>query len=445
MEVSAEAVMETAEAPGHEPLGRRRWTIATLLGTGVIVSYFDRAILTVSAPAIQREFHIDDLTLGFLLGAFGWTYGAMQVPVGLLLDRYGVRRIMLVSILLWATASLAASAAVGFVTIYLARASLGIAEAPAFPASAKAVGYWFPRSERSFATALFDGAAKFANVVALPVAAFITVSFGWRGTFVAAAMLSMSYFILFRRTYREPSDDPRLNAQERAHIIRGGAAVEGTARIGGFRLLNSLVRSRKVWGLSLGFGCYSYAFAFFISWLPVYLSREIKMDLMSTAGLAAVPWLFATATNLLVGGWLIDHLIKRGMNETAVRKSVIVTGMVTALAVVGAAFTRDPRWVLVWITLSLSGLAAASPASWSLPSLIAPRGGAGTIGGIMNFMASAIGMTAPIVTGLIVQNAHSFSGAFLMAGVMVACGIFFFTIVMGPVTPIADRTAEWRR
>lgn len=430
--------MAAAEAMTHQPLGRRRWTIAALLGLGVVVSYFDRAVLAAAAPAIQRDFRLDDLTLGFLLAAFGWTYGALQVPVGLLLDRFGVRRIMIVSILLWAAASLGTSAAMGFATMFLARALLGIAEAPAFPANAKAVGYWFPRSERSLATALFDGAAKFSNVVALPAVAFLTMRFGWREAFVITAVLSFGYFLLFWRSYRQPGDDPRLGADERDYIIRGGAAQEGAPRTRGRHLLRHLLRSRKVWGLSLGFACYSYAFAFFISWLPAYLGREMKTDLLSSAGLAAIPWTLATAANVLVGGWLIDHLVRRGLDETVVRKSVIVLGMVTALAVVGAAFTDDPRWALVWITVSLSGLAAASPASWSLPSLIAPRGGAGTIGGIMNFMASVTGISAPILTGLIVWHAHSFSGAFLLAGAIVALGIFFFTVVMGAVTPISE-------
>jgi sugar phosphate permease len=430
--------MAAAEAMTPKPRERRRWTIAALLGAGVIVSYFDRSILTVAAPEIQREFQLDDLTLGVLLGAFGWTYGALQIPAGLLLDRFGVRRMMIVSILLWTAASLASSLAIGFGTMFLARASLGIAEAPAFPANAKATGYWFPRSERSLATAIFDGAAKFSNVLALPIVAFLTLRLGWRQAFVITALLSIGYFLLFRRMYRQPADDPWLGAEERAYIVRGGAAPEGLATPRGLHLLNYLLRSRKVWGLSLGFACYSYAFAFFISWLPAYLSRETDMDLLSSAGLAAIPWLFATAANLLIGGWLIDHLIKRGLNETRVRKSVIIAGMVMALAVIGAAFTHDPRWVLVWISISLSGLAAASPASWSLPALIAPRGGAGTIGGIMNFMASIAGVTAPILTGLIVWQAHSFSGAFLVAGLVIALGIVFFTIVMGAATPIPE-------
>ncbi|WP_216326397.1 MFS transporter [Sphingomonas quercus] len=427
----------------HEPPGRRRWAIAALLGGGVVVSYFDRIILAAAAPAIQRDFRIDDFAMGFLLGAFGWTYGALQVPVGVLLDRIGVRRVMIGSILLWAAASFLASEAIGFATMFAARMMLGVAEAPTFPANAKAIGYWFPRTERSLATALFDGAAKFSNVIAIPAIAFLALEVGWRKAFVATAILSLCYLLLFARIYRDPGLDPRLGPSERAYIAEGGGAAEGLARSRGLALLGYLLLRRKMWGLALGFGCYNYAFSFFITWLPTYLAREMKMDPLSSAGFAIIPWMFATLADLLVGGWLIDHLVRRGRDETIVRKSIIVLGMVTALFVIGAAFTDDARWALLWITVSLSGLAAAAPASWSLPSLIAPVGGAGTIGGMMNFVGSLAGAVAPALTGLIVAQSRSFSGAFLLAGAVLAVGLVSFTLVMGPIAPIPER--EQRR
>jgi MFS family permease len=322
--------------------------------------------------------------------------------------------------------------------MFVARMLLGVAEAPAFPANAKAVGYWFPRSERSFATALFDAAAKFSNVIAIPVVALLVVHLGWRGAFIATGLLSILYFIVFKRLYREPGQDSRLTAEEREYIVAGGATEEGVARSGGLSLLGYLLRTRKVWGLSIGFACYGYAFAFFIFWLPGYLVQEMKMDLLRSASFTVIPWLFATASDLFVGGWLIDRLVQSGYDETRVRKSIIVAGMVTGLAIIGAGLTHDPYWAITWITISLSGLAAAAPASWSLPSLIAPKGGAGTIGGIMNFMNSLTGIAAPAATGFIVATTGTFSGAFILAGLVLAIGVFFFTVVMGRITQIPD-------
>src|SRR3974390_996643 len=143
-----------------EAAERRRWTIAILLGIGVLVNYFDRVNLSVSHDSLVSEFGISDVTFGFLLGAYNWTYAACQLPSGVLLDRFGVRRVGIVSTLIWSVASFATALARGMTVFFAARFLLGVGEAPTFPANAKAIGYWFPPRERSFATSLFDSAAK---------------------------------------------------------------------------------------------------------------------------------------------------------------------------------------------------------------------------------------------------------------------------------------------
>lgn len=135
-----------------EVVERRRWTIAFLLGLGVLVNYFDRVNLSVSHDALVKEFGISDVTFGFLLGAYNWTYGVLQIPSGVLLDRFGVRRVGCASTLIWSIASFAAAATRSITGFFAARFLLGIGEAPTFPANAKAIGYWFPPHERSFAT-----------------------------------------------------------------------------------------------------------------------------------------------------------------------------------------------------------------------------------------------------------------------------------------------------
>jgi MFS family permease len=115
--------------------------------------------------------------------------------------------------------------------------------------------------------------------------------------------------------------------------------------------------------------------------------------------------------------------------------------MVLGLAVFGATMTTSPVWAIVWITIALSGLAAAAPVGWSIPSLIAPRGGTGTIGGVMNFFNNLMGAIAPAVTGFVVGATNSFSLAFLVAGIVLLIGIFFFVVVLGKIEPIPEPDA----
>jgi MFS family permease len=427
--------------PAAIRIPRVRWGIGVLLGAGVLINYFDRINLSVGAPQLQQEFGLTDGELGWLFSGFFWSYALLQIPSGMILDRFGVTAVYRVSSFLWSLTSAMTALAGGFGGVLAARLLLGIAEGPGFPASAKATGYWFPRGERAMATSIFDAAAKFANVIGVPLVALAIVQFGWRWGFGITGMLSFLYFLAFLIVYRDPSRHPRLSSVERDYIRAGGATREGPAESGEVAMLGYLLRNRKVWGLTIGFAAYGYSFYLFLTWLPNYLVQSMHMSILRSAGFTAIPWICATVAGLGVGGWLIDHLIARGYDETPVRKTVLVVGMLLGLAVFGATVTTDPVWAIIWISVALSGLAAASPVGWSIPSLIAPRGGTGTIGGIMNFLNNMMGVVAPVTTGYIVGATGSFVGAFLAAGIVLVIGIVAYVAILGRIEPIADPPA----
>ncbi|MBK4737739.1 MFS transporter [Noviherbaspirillum pedocola] len=417
---------------------RRRWGIGALLGIGVLINYIDRIGLSVAAPQIQEAFHLGPAELGLLFSAFAWSYSLLQIPTGMVLDRFGPMRVGRWGAFLWGIASVITAFSSGFAGIFAARILLGIAEAPAFPVSSKATGYWFPRKERAMATAIFDAAAKFSNVIGVPLVAITVVGFGWRWGFGMTAALSFAYFFAFLLFYRDPSVDTRLSREEYEYIKNNGAAPEGPSGAGAMSMLGYLLGKSKVWGLTIGFAAYGYSFYLFLTWLPGYLVQTMHMSILKSAGFAAIPWAVATLTDLIVGGWLIDHLVSRGHDDSKVRKGVLIVGMLFGLAVFGATQTTDPKWAIFWISIALGGLASAAPVGWSLPSLIAPKGGVGTIGGIMNFVNNLMGAAAPIVTGFIVGATNSFANAFFVAGVILVIGIIFFVFVLGKIEPIPD-------
>ena len=120
-------------------------------------------------------------------------------------------------------------------------------------------------------TALFDAATKLANVIGVPLVALTVARLGWRWGFGLVAILSFTYFVAFSRMYRDPSRHPEVTRVGRDRLIAQGATSEGAAGAGSAGLLAYLLRSRKVWGLSIGFAAYGYCFFFFLTWLPGYL------------------------------------------------------------------------------------------------------------------------------------------------------------------------------
>src|SRR5258706_4270210 len=167
-------IQTTAQA---QKIPRRRWGIALLLGFGVLVNYFDRVNLSVSRDALQDSFGISAVMCGYLSSAYNWPYALLQLPSGLLLDRFGVRRVGIISTMIWSVASFAAAISTGIAALFGARFLLGIGEAPTFPANAKATGYWFPKDERSLATAMFDAAAEVSSANGIALVGLLLLQF----------------------------------------------------------------------------------------------------------------------------------------------------------------------------------------------------------------------------------------------------------------------------
>jgi MFS family permease len=361
------------------------------------------------------------------------------------LDKFGVRKVGRVGTLLWSVASFAAAATTSVGGFFAARLLLGVGEAPTFPANAKAIGLWFPARERSFATSIFDAAAKFASAIGVPLIGFVLLKVGWRLSFALTGVLSLGYFVLFWRVYRDPAEDMLLSAAEREYAQeRAGASlqkqpvdsdkeVSGALGLGALGL-GALLRQRKVIGLALGFGAYNYVFYLLLTWLPTYFSSALHVDLMDSFLYTGVPWLFATITDLVVGGWLVDALIRRGWESSRVRKTVLIAGTAFGLGILGAGGAHTPLRALVWISISIGGLAAAAPVGWSIPSLIAAPANVGKVGGIVNFSNQISGIAAPILTGYLVVAAHgSFAWAFGVSAAYLCVGIAGYIVLLGRI------------
>ena len=413
--------------------GRRRWRIAWLLGLGVLVNYFDRVNLSVSQDALHQYFGISDVTFGYLSGAYNWTYALCQLPVGVMLDRFGVRRIGRISTVLWGVASFLAALAPGVGTLFGARLLLGVAEAPTFPLNGKAIGLWFPTRERSLSTSMFDAAAKLAPAIGVPILGVIFLRAGWRWSFACTGLISLGYAALFAFVYRDPGEDAYLSEAERAYIDEGNVALTERRNALDRAPLALLLRERKIIGLAIGFGAYNYTFYLLLVWLPRYLSSSLHIDLLHSFLYTGVPWLVATATDIGFGGILPDWLIARGADANRVRRTILIVGTTCGLGLLGAAEAHTALRALLWISVSIGGLAAAAPMGWSIITLISPGGSVGPVGGIINFASQLSGITAAILTGYFVQAKHNFALAFAVAGAYLVVGVLSYLLLLGKI------------
>ncbi|HEX8711275.1 MAG TPA: MFS transporter [Terracidiphilus sp.] len=432
--------MAIQELESHTHPPGRRWRIAWLLGIGVLINYFDRVNLSVSHDALFATFGVSNIIFGYLSSAYNLTYCFCQIPIGVILDKFGVKRVQRAGTFLWTVATFGASVTPTLSGLFAARYLLGIGEAPTFPANAKAIGLWFPPKDRSFSTSMFDSGAKFASVIGVPLVGFVLLKFGWRWSFALTGIISFVYFLVFWRVYRDPEEDPGLSSAELAYIEHGDEPGELPAQAGAhpsmgehLRSLLRLLGRRKVLGLFLGMGSYNYVFYLLLTWLPSYLSAALHIDLMHSFLYTSVPWMVATVADLVIGGWLVDFLIHRGFNSSLVRQIVLVGGTAFGLGILGAVHAHSAEHALLWISVSIGGLSAASPVGWSVPSLIARRDDVGKVGGIMNFSNQVSGIVAPIATGYLVTAFHTYAWAFGVSAIYLVIGITAYIVLLGKI------------
>ena len=125
-----------------------RWKIFLMMLLLISINYIDRASLSVAMPLIGKEFNIEPATQGLLLSAFFWTYAFMQVPGGMLADRYKPRIVIACATIGWGFFQAIAAVCTGWVTLLLTRLGLGAAEAPIYPAGGKLNAMWMTQNER---------------------------------------------------------------------------------------------------------------------------------------------------------------------------------------------------------------------------------------------------------------------------------------------------------
>jgi len=261
---------------------------------------------------------------------------------------------------------------------------------------------------------------------------------GWRVSFAFTGLISLGYCYLFYRVYKNPAEDAELTQTELHYITAGGAHPQAAGLGSTAASLGYLLGQRKVIGLSLGFAAYNYTFYLLLTWLPSYLSYSLHIDLLHSVVYTSVPWMIAACSDLLVGGYFVDWMIRRGHDASRVRKSVLVVGTALGLGIFGAAYAHTVVGALAWISITLGGLSAAAPVGWSIPALIAPRNSVGRVGGIMNGCCQLAAICAPVVTGYIAGGTGSFFWAFALAGLFLLIGILSYTCLLGKVEPVAE-------
>jgi ACS family glucarate transporter-like MFS transporter len=435
--MSATVETESDARTASRTMTRMRWAIIWLAFIGLSINYLDRSSLSVALPFMGDDFQLSGTQKGMIFAAFFWSYDVCQLAAGWYVDKVCPRRSFTIAALWWSVCTMATAMARGFGSLFAVRFLLGVGESPAPSTSAKVVATWFPKSERAFATSIWDSGSRVGAVIALPIVTVLISVLSWPGVFIVIGVLGIVWAFAWWKIYRNPQDHPHVNAAELAHIENGGARGTGTDDPNAAELpWRRLFRYRTVLSMMFGFFCLNSAIYFFITFFPSYLVTERGFDLLKLGMFGALPGVCAVGCGWL-GGLLADRAVRRGHAVTKVRKTQIAGGLAGGSVIMFAAAVPEAWMALALLSLAYSSLTVAATGIWSLPADVAPSSKhVGSLGGIQNFASNLAGIFTPILIGVLVDHTGSYLVPLAIIGGVALAGAANYLFVMGKVEPL---------
>jgi MFS family permease len=399
------------------------WMVAALLFFAGMLNYLDRAALSVVAPIIKRDLHIDDAQMGILFSSFFIGYCLFCLIGGWAADRYGPRKVFMLAAGFWSVFCGATAFAGNYATLMVARVAFGVAEGPMGTTTNKSISNWFPRREAGRAVGITNAGQPLGAAIAAPIVGLVALQFGWRVSFVVIALLGFVWMVFWWRCFRDqPTDHPAVS-QEEAQLIASDRQVVNASDTSADDGVMRYLLSMPVLGVAMAFFAFNYVLYFFLSWLPSYFTDYQHLDIKHMSIVGILPWLGATL-GFVLGGLISDGLYRRTGNVLFARKTVIIMGLGMAAVCVLLVSRATSLAAAVSLIAVASLFAFMTPqACWSLLQDIVPRGRIGATGGFVHLLANLAGILAPSITGFMIQYGAGYSSAFVLASALAAAGM----------------------
>ncbi len=384
--------------------------------------YVDRINLSVAAKAIAGTYGLSPVQMGFIFSAFLWTYLVCLVPLGMAVDRWGSRATTAACLFVWSVAGALTGAATSYGGLFASRLALGVGEAVSYPAGGRVMRLWAPRSERGMAASLLNGGAYAGLAMGAPLVGWIVSEFGWRASFYVTGGAGVVMAALWYGLYRTPERAGWLGAAERARILEGRDAPALAVQREGASI-GVLLRSPTMWGLALTQGCAGYTLYLFMTWLPSYLADTRHLDVMRSGAFSAVPYAAAVPLGLLLG-WLSDRLLRGTGTAGGGRRRLVAAALLVSSVILVTPYVTSTALILVIFSAALACVSTAMGMLIALTSdLLVDSRLAGSATSLLILGGNSFGIVAPIATGYIVASPLGYSGAFVVAGVLLLAGV----------------------
>jgi MFS transporter, ACS family, glucarate transporter len=404
-------------------MSHRRTPVIAFAASLAALTYIDRVCISQAETTISGEFELTRKQMGYVFAAFVWGYALLDVPLGWLGDRFGPRKVLTGIVIWWSFFTAATGWAWSLGSLIVIRFLFGSGEAGGFPNLTKALKTWLPPREQVRAQSIVWLSARWGGAFTPLLVVFLLEFMSWRIMFVVLGSIGIGWAILFHRLYRDQPEDP--------------GSVAGIER--GPIPWKRMLTSPAVILLCLQYMFLTYAWYFYVTWLPRYLEESRRVAKGQAALLAALP-LFLGGLGCLASGALSAPAVRLTGSVRTARRLLAGVGFGGAALLLPLSLRFEDPWAAM-LVVGLAGLFNdfAMPVSWAACMDLGGRH-TGTLSGIMNMCSAVAGSCAAVVTAALLERiGGDWAPIFYIASVLYILGLCAW-LFLDPVTPLVPET-----
>ncbi len=418
-------------------IGSFRWRILALLFMATTINYIDRSILGVLGPTLRdKVFGWTVQDYANITIAFQLAYAIGLLSMGGIIDRLGTKKGYTLSIAIWSAFGMMTALvtrSMGWIGFAFVRFGLGLGESGNFPSAVKTVAEWFPRKERAFATGLFNAGTNVGAIIAPLFVPLVVKNDGtnWQIAFLMSGIFSVTWIILWNRTYQRPEMHPKLSEAELEYIL-SDQVVETTEKVP----WKNLFPIKETWAFAAA-KVPDAVWWFYLFWGGFFLNARFGLELRGLALPLIIIYVIADIGSIF-GGYLSGFFINKGWSVNKARKVTLLIFGTLVLPV-----TLAPLVSNQWVAVLLIALAAAAHQAWSanaftLVSDVFPKKAVASVVGIGGMVGAVSGIVANLALGKVLTDAgpHGYVYAFLVAGAMYLIMLSIIHLIMPKMTPV---------
>lgn len=414
------------------PLHRQiRWWILALLFLVTVINFVDRQALAVLGNDITDEFKLSNTAFGTIVSWFRFGMLVGEFPMGMLMDRAGVRIGLGFAVLWWSVGNGLHALSTSLWHFRIFRFWLGTGECGNYSGGNKIVATWFPVRERAFAIGVFNSASMVGSFIAAFLIIPIREHFGWRVGFLVPSLLGVVWVLFWWFIYRQPQEHPRISAAELNHIASDSAPENHETAPSNWDLL----KLKQTWGLMLCRFWVGPVVEFYLYWMPKYFRDVRGLSIKDSAYFNSVTFVFGDLGSI-GGGIVAAWLLRKCWQVKSARQATLLFGAALCLLSFLVPLTHSVPVAIGLISMVLLGHTFLSANMFASVSDVFPNSAVARVTGLTGMANGISGMLFPLITGVIVDR-FSYAPVFFMAALMPLLGVALALVTLKDFRRIA--------